>query len=103
MPTDSKELLTVSEILMKVKSINHSFDVQVEERPIVHLRAKLNYDLFSAIKAYSSGFLRIETKSTLSTLRRLKERTKAEDELMEIIINTLNKTEYAECFIVFRK
>jgi len=88
---------------MKIKSTNHEFELQVEERPIVHLKAKLNNTLFTAVQRYSSGFLRIETKSTLETLKRLKTKTPGEYELEEIICLALNKAEFAECFIMFRR
>ncbi len=88
---------------MKINSTNHDFEVLVENRPIVHLKADLSSDLFRAVQRYSSGFLRIETKSTMETLKRLKEMTSGEIELLEIIRKTLKATEYAECFIMFRR
>jgi len=88
---------------MKINSTNHEFEVQVETRPIIHLKSSLKTDLFSAVRRYSSGFLRIETKSTMETLKRLKTMTKGETELLEIIRKTLKATEYTECFIMFRR
>ena len=88
---------------MKINSTNHTFEVQVENRPIIHLKSSLKAALFTAVQRYSSGFLRIETKSTMETLKRLKTMTDGEIELLEIIRKTLKATEYAECFIMFRR
>ena len=88
---------------MKIRSKNHSFDLQLETRPIAHLKADLSSELFFAVQRYSSGFLRIETKSTMETLKRLKKMTDGEEELLEIIRKTLKQTEYVECFIMFRR
>ena len=88
---------------MKINSTNHTFEVQVENRPIIHLKSSLKTALFTAVQRYSSGFLRIETKSTMETLKRLKTMTDGEIELLEIIRETLKATEYSECFIMFRR
>ena len=88
---------------MKIKSSNHEFNVEVETRTIIHLKSDLNSDLFHTVQRFSSGFLRIETKSVMTTLKRLKKMTDGERELLEIIVKTLKETEYVECFIIFRR